>query len=261
MSEAKMSKREKEAREKLANLKPKNPVVQAMVNRGGGGAHKEKEDARKADKYGRNAKHKKDPMSEEIDETVETGPEDLAEGVIGMTPLNPLFRLRELAGMAPTPFAPAGIEDVAVPAAPVVPEADDFSDLDMSDDMELGAPEAPAAEPTPDFAPLDAVVAGDPSADLASDLDAPIPTPSASLASDPLNGGVPGDLPPVNDLAPLGVQQSDAFAQIEDNLNGIQRQLADIRLSEYKTLIKKLQDLTNQVQLMGRDYLGERRKK
>jgi hypothetical protein len=51
------------------------------------------------------------------------------------------------------------------------------------------------------------------------------------------------------------------MAQIEDALNSIQTGLADIRLSEYKSLIKKLQDLTNQAQMMGRDYLGERRKK
>jgi hypothetical protein len=65
---------------------------------------------------------------------------------------------------------------------------------------------------------------------------------------------MPGEMP----MAPT---QSEAMSQIEDGLNNIQTMLADIRLSEYKSLIQKLQDLTNQVQMMGRDYLGERRKK
>jgi hypothetical protein len=32
-------------------------------------------------------------------------------------------------------------------------------------------------------------------------------------------------------------------------------------LDEYKPLIQRLQDLQDQVRAMGRDYLGERRKK
>ena len=51
------------------------------------------------------------------------------------------------------------------------------------------------------------------------------------------------------------------MVMIDGNLIGIQAQLSNIRISEYKTLILKLQDLTTQVQSMGRSYLGERRKK
>jgi hypothetical protein len=59
-------------------------------------------------------------------------------------------------------------------------------------------------------------------------------------------------------MAPM---QSEAFSQIEDHLNGVQSMLGDVKLSEYKSLVKKLEDLAGQVRLMGRDYLGERRMK
>lgn len=277
MRESKSAKkREAAAKEKLANLKPQNPIVQAMSQRTGGGVHKSSaEDPRKADKFGRKAKHRRDPMDEsyEIGESVLVdgyeatvqiphGPNgtigvimdgeltmvsesqvQLNEGVLGMTSMNPLFRLRELAGLAPAPIASPGIEAEAKPAVAV----------DLSDDLgDLGDLEG--AEPAVPMSGMDP----DPTDDLENDLGLDGP---ASLASDPVNGGVPGDLPPAGGMDAMAAPQSDAMAQIEDALNGIQRQLADIRLSEYKTVMRKLQDLTNQVQMMGRDYLGERRRK
>ena len=86
-------------------------------------------------------------------------------------------------------------------------------------------------------------------ADLDGSIDADAGIPGA-IGTDPMAMGM--------GMAPT---QSEAMSQIEDALNNIQTSLAEIRLSEYKSLIQKLQDLTNQAQMMGRDYLGERRKK
>lgn len=280
MSEKKASKREREAKEKIAAMKPRDPNVVAMNQRGGKGAH-QSADPRKADAYDRKAKHKRNPLDEEIDFTVGEavlvgeneatiqiphGPNGtigvmmdgqlsmvdigdvarLNEGVIGMTPMKSLFRLRELAGLPPAPAAGPEVDAIA---APVVDAGDELEDVGIDIEPEADELGVPAAEPSEIEPEIDAVD------DLSTSLE------PASLASDPA-GGMPGDLPPDGgDLAPLGGSQSDAMNQIEDNLNNIQRQLADIRLGEYKTVIRKLQDLTNQVQMMGRDYLGERRKK
>jgi hypothetical protein len=280
--EEKMSKnskkREREAREKMATMKQRNPLA-AMPVAGKAGYHKDGVDARKVDKHGRGAKHKprfdeeiefaigedvnvggvtgqvKIPhgpngtigviMNGQLEMVAETEVSRLDEGVIGMNKVNPLFRLRELAGLPLMDDDIAGIEVADAPeidpegvlaAGPVGGEPEELGDLD--------APEiAPAgAEPV----------------DMGSDLDAEIPADAGipgALGTDPVEPmGMPGAMP----MAPT---QSDAMSQIEDGLNNIQTMLADIRLSEYKSLIQKLQDLTNQVQMMGRDYLGERRKK
>ena len=296
----KSSKREREAREKMADLKPRNPVVAAVKVRSGAGAHDGGKDPRKVDKMGRGAKHKprfdeeielsigQDVMVGEEHGTVKIprGPNgtvgvimngqlemvseteiNLNEGVMGMKPVNPLFRLRELAGLPHT-------------------NEDDFSGIEIAE-VPHSDPEGPlAAGPVGDDVPADMDVDGmgadpvaDPMADMDGGMDAPVDDvpmdAPADLPVDPMGDeGVPGELgadpiePMVPGADPMGMDpmggapmmptQSDAMAQIEDALNSIQTGLADIRLSEYKSLIQKLQDLTNQAQMMGRDYLGER---
>jgi hypothetical protein len=277
------NKRVNDAKAKMADMKPRNPLA-AMPVAGRSGAHADGKDPRKSDKYGRGVKHKGRRFDEEIEFAIgedvmvgevsgqvkiphgpngtigvimngqlemvaETEVSRLDEGVIGMNKVNPLFRLRELAGLPLMDDDIAGIEVADAPeidpegilaAGPVGDVADDLGDLD--------APEmAPAGEE-----PVD--MGGDLDAELGSDLpdDAGIP---GAIGTDPIEPvGMPGEMP----MAPT---QSEAMSQIEDGLNNIQTMLADIRLSEYKSLIQKLQDLTNQVQMMGRDYLGERRKK
>ena len=252
-------KREREAREKMATLKQRNPLA-AMPVAGKGGFHKDGGDMRKVDKLGRGAKHKP-RFDEEIDDVIEQNESvieketNLSEGVMGMKPVNPLFRLRELAGL------------------PSI-EEDDYEGMEIPE-IPQSDPEGPlAAGPVAD-APANMDVDGmgadpveEPMADMDGGMDAPIDAP-ADLPVDPMGDeGVPGELgadplEPVPGADPMGIApmtptQSDAMAQIEDALNSIQSGLADSRLSEYKSLIQKLQDLTNQAQMMGRDYLGER---
>lgn len=249
------ARREKEAKAKMADMKPRNPVVAAVKVRSGAGAHDGGRDARKVDQFGRGNKYKP-----RFDEEIEA---NLNEGVMGMKPVNPLFRLRELAGL-PSNEADdfEGIEIPEVPAAdPQGPLAAGPVALDEPTDMDVdGMGDDPVADPMPD---------------MDGGMDAPLDAPADVPAVDPMGDeGVPGELgadpvepmPAVDPMAPaMGVEpmvamptQSDAMAQIEDALNSIQTGLADIRLSEYKSLIQKLQDLTNQAQMMGRDYLGER---
>jgi len=293
----KSKQRVKDAEKKMADMKPRNPVANAASIRSGAGAHVAK-DARKADKFGRGAKYKprfdeeiefsigQDVMVGEDHGTVKIphGPNgtvgvivngqlemvseaevNLCEGVMGMKPVNPLFRLRELAGLSSI-------------------DEDDFDGIEIAE-VTPSDPEGPlGAGPVAGDEPADMDVDGmgadpveDPMADMDGGMDASLDAP-ADLPVDPMGDeGVPGELgaDPVEmpgaspefpgalggvgpGLAPTAPTQSEAMAQIEDALNSIQTGLADIRLSEYKSLVQKLQDLTNQAQVMGRDYLGER---
>lgn len=260
-------KRVRDAKAKMADMKPRNPVVQAMAATGkSGSVHKA--DPRKTDKFGRGAKHKP-RFDEEIDN------DNLTEGVMGMKPVNPLFRLRELAGLPGLDEDDFdGIEVAEIPATdPEGPLAPGPVDMDVPGDEEMPADDLEGGMMDTDLDGGvdmgDEMPAGDDlDVDLgepATDMDAMAHDDIGGIAPDPIapDAGVPGALgtdpvEPVPGMAPAMPTQSDAMAQIEDSLNAIQAGLADIRLSEYKSLIQKLQDLTNQAQMMGRDYLGER---
>jgi Tfp pilus assembly major pilin PilA len=271
-------KREKAAKEKMANIKPRNPDMLALSQRGDKGAHTV--NPRKNDPLDRKAKFKSNPADESLSYTVgdrvmvgeqeatikiPSGPggtigvlvdgqlsmvgageiSRLEESVLGMKSLNPIFRLRELAGMPPgSAFAPE-----------MSPE-DDFSDITV-DDGETSYDNEISDQGSLDPAMVTSMDAGmNDLGDIGPDFD---------MGIDPMvdMGGMPGDLPPMGMEAPAVATptQSDAMSHIEDCLNDIQNKLAEIRLSEYKTLVRKLTDLTQQAQNMGRDYLGERRRK
>lgn len=69
-------------------------------------------------------------------------------------------------------------------------------------------------------------------------------------------------VPPIVDQdTVVPVSNSEAMNFILDSLNSIQAQLPDVRLSEYKTLVIKVNDLASQVKAMGGSYLSERRMK
>ena len=178
----------------------------------------------------------------------------LDEGVISMSKMNPLFRLRELAGL------PKNMDE------------DDFSGIEVADAPEIDPQGILAPGPVGSEAPIDAELDMDPSIDTG--LDTSVDDEMGELPSevdmgsdlDPsidADAGIPGAIgsEPISIGMGTVPTQSEAMSQIEDALNSIQTSLADIRLSEYKSLVQKLQDLTNQAQMMGRDYLGERRKK
>lgn len=266
--EAKSAKqREAEAKAKIADIKPRNQDLLALSQRGGKGAHKD--NSRKTDALDRKAKHKKTPTDESIelsiDNQVSEDHDNLAESVLGMKALSPIFRLRELAGMAPAPLARPELDDMDLIEV-------DHDDSGFNDPLAAG-PVGVDAEPADTPSPLsagpvdieDPFMAGDtePMADAGmGDLE-PMVGPAVDPIADPMAmGGVPGDLPPMGAEAVLGMPtQSEAMSHIEDCLNDIQGKLAEIRLAEYKSLVQKLTSLTQQVQTMGRDYLGEQRRK
>lgn len=271
-----VNRRIKDAQAKMAKITPKDPNREAATFRSGAGVHAGGKDPRKADKLGRGAKHKP-----RFDEEIE---DNLNEGVMGMNVVSPLYRLRELAGL-PATTADDNFDGIEIADAPEIdPEgilaagpvgADEPADMDVD-----GMGDDPVADPMPDMdGGMDAGIddMGAPAMDEPlDDLDMAEPELAPAADVDPVGDmGVPGELGsdpvemPMDDLggmgapagmaaAPMAPTQSDAMAQIEDALNSIQTGLADIRLSEYKSLIQKLQDLTNQAQMMGRDYLGER---
>ena len=278
MGNKSVDKRMKDAEKKLADMKPRNPIASLPV--AGRAGVMDKGNPRKMDKHGRGTKHKgrfdeeieiheghefaigdqvtvgedhgtvKIPhgpngtigvlLNGHLEMVSETEVSRLDEGVMGMKNISPLFRLRELAGIKGSDdvegisISEPVIDPNGILAPGEVGNPDDVPPVDMGSDQEVS-----------------------PEIDMSGDID----TDMDDSTMDPMDQGLPGDIgsDPVEQVMPP--VQSEAMAQIEDALNSIQTGLADIRLSEYKSLIQKLQDLTNQVQMMGRDYLGERRKK
>jgi hypothetical protein len=203
-------------KEKLSKVKPKDPNLQLAttlnLTQGGETVDTKRKNAQK-DIMSRGAKHKGRRDFSEEDNDFDTG--ELNEGIMGMTTVNPLLRLRELAGLSPA--------------------MDDFDDLDNK--TELDGPEIPIEIPLDSNGDGDGVI---------------------SLDSNPI------DPKPMSSLEPGMTDKntsSEAMNVILTNLNDIQTQIPNIRLNEYKSLILQLQDITNQLQSMGRNYLGERRKK
>jgi hypothetical protein len=261
--------------------KSRNPFAQHAAKKSGGGVHVDKE--KKRDVWDRSAKHKKANVSESLNEScftqgeivefgenkvpvhIPSGPNgtigllidgkvkmvregDITrtdEGVMGMTKIDPLYRLRELAGLR----GPAIQEDdfETDPIGGDLDVADDFDDVDPMGGEQLGA------EPVDVSAPADGEF----------DMD-PMGGDSGLGDVDPM-GGVPGDLPPMGADGAMGMAveppQSQAYSEILDHLNNIQASLGDVKLSEYRSLVAKLEDLAVQIKGMGRDYLGEMRKR
>ena len=55
--------------------------------------------------------------------------------------------------------------------------------------------------------------------------------------------------------------RSPALQIIDQSIDNIRTNIDNIRLEEYKQIIKSIDDLKNEIREKGRDYLGERRKK
>lgn len=173
------------------------------------------------DTFSRNAKHKGQKFDESIDPS-------LTEGVLGMSNMETIGRLRELAGLPPAPLKNS--------KKPITVE-DDFDDIDVPgdvDDVDAG--------PLPGDDGIDDVAAGT--------LDAP-PAPDA---------GLPGDLPPspmAGANTPMDAN-SPAMAAVQDAINSISGSLPDLKVSEYKQVVNQLTSLLNNARDTGRNFLGER---
>lgn len=175
----------------------------------------------------------------------------LDESVLGISTMDTIGRLRELAGIRTTPTS----QDVKRDFRSTIDEA--FEDMD-ADPYGLGAEDedemgeivpVDGIEPDPAQIPPSAnppVIPPAPAAPVPPAPTAPIAPPNAVGGVDVIG-------------APVVPTSSQAYSQILDHLNNIQKSLADIRLSEYRSLLQKLDDLSTQVRNMGRDYLGESR--
>lgn len=268
--------------------KTRNPFAQHAAKKGGAGVHADKE--KKRDTWDRSAKHKKQDVEDlkensfaqgeivmfgenEVPVHIPAGPNGtigllvdgkvkmvregditrMDEGVMGMTRIDPLYRLRELAGIRGGETKVVE-DEFEAPTDPLA-VADDFDDevAPMAGDM-MGA------EPVDVSAPADGEM------DLDNDpMAAPVDLGGVDPLADPM-GGNPGDLPPMGADGAMGGMgaieppQSQAYTEILDHLNNIQNTLGDVKLSEYRSLVAKLEDLAIQIKGMGRDYLGEMRK-
>lgn len=281
--------------------KQRNPFAAQVIKKSGGGAHNSKDPSRR-DAWSRNAKHK-GRSYESIEESIFTQGESVQfegndcsvqipsgpngtvgllidgkvrmvresdisrvdEGVLGMTKVDPLYRLRELAGVKPSATKIEEDDFGTVDPMADMDVADDFDDAGA--DFDAGDIGGDFADPADDMG-MDIGGASDDlagSADIGGGLD---PMADDGLDGDfggagpAMDGGIPGELPPMGagDALGVGPVDSEAYTQIQDHLNNIQASLGDVKLSEYRSLIAKLEALAVQVKSMGRDYLGEQRK-
>ncbi len=273
-------KRANQAKDKITKLKPRDPhaLAASLMQAKSGGPMNAQHKVDQKDIFNRKAKHKTREYGEKIELeakdnvlvngreaiiTIPKGPQGLVgvlmdgqlvmvnrddiqridEGVLGFTKIDPLFRLRELAGLPPAPQHSPG--DVSMPDDNVAVFTDKVSD--PGDDMPGGVPGDidPLAQSPEDLGNPDDL--GDPD-DLAglSSIE-PVADPSV----DPM---------PSVDVVGTQSEPSPAMTAIDDHLNNVQLSLPDVKISEYKMVLHKLQDLANQLQSMGKDYLGERRR-
>jgi hypothetical protein len=162
------------------------------------------------------------------------------EGVLGMSRMPGLRRMMELAGMPADQINQMGVDSSLPVTTDAVDPAMDTSDIDGMDmgDDDLGIEDGSnidADDLTDDFG--------------MDDMD---PAPAGSFA-DPM-GADDMDMD-MGDPA-MGTDASPAYTLISDALTSVQNSLPDVKISEYKTLIQRLEELTNQLRQIGQSYLG-----
>lgn len=261
---------------KKADNAPRNPYASLIAKKqlSGHGSHKQvKKDAHSLD---RDAKHKSkidedlavgDTVvynGEKFEVKINKGPKEtigldidgktkmvekdktkkVNEGVLGMTSLDTLNRLRQLAGIRTNVQLSedeiSAVDDISLDA----PE-DDF-EVDINDD--LGDDE--------DFS-FDTSLDDD---SLGSQQDDFSMSAGPELGMDSNIGlGLDSNLGLGGDLSQGSV--SEAFTEIQSHLTDIQTKLGDAKLSEYKSIISRLEDLIVQVKALGKSYLGENERK
>lgn len=169
------------------------------------------------DVWDRKAKHKDNEMTKKLDERV-----------LGMTGLDSIQRMQELAGMKPVRQIKE-LDELG----------DDFTDIPMYSDEEFDHPDAEA--------PVDAL---------------PAPTGEFNdMGVDDMDMG-PEDLSaPVAAVAgPVSsIDSSAAFIEISAKISEIETAISDIKVSEYKEVTNQLRALYQSVRDSGFSYLQESR--
>lgn len=159
------------------------------------------------------------------------------EGVLGMTAMPGLRRMMELAGM-PADNISQLAADPEVQDVPLLPDetaANDEFDADpLTSDHVVGGDDH--AEDMGDEFGDDDMMGDD---DVLGD---DFGTPESNMGDDVMGGE--------------SVTSSPAFDLIDDALNSVQSNLPDVKISEYKTLIQRLEELQVQLQQIGKSYLG-----
>jgi hypothetical protein len=166
------------------------------------------------------------------------------EGVLGMTQMPGLRRMMELAGMPADQINQIGA-DASLPVTTSIasPATDAMDSVMGADDADLGIDDmAIDGDDLDDVGLDDPAMAGDfADADAVDGMD---------------DMDMDMDLDTV-DMPVTGSDASPAYTLISDALASIQGSLPDVKISEYKTLIQRLEELTNQLRQVGQSYLGE----
>ena len=236
MNEDKFDKKARDAKEKLADLKPRNPTVSAMVHKSGGGAHTNKKKVidRKKKYKDKNFESANFEVGSKVKIGNETGVVEIAKGpnnTLGVnvngeikmvdkseveilnetsTLTNELEKIRKLAGIQTEAVLPA----IEIQDEPVELEFD-LEPVDISVDDSISGIE----------------VSGEV---LSSDELEVIP--SEEIVED---------------------SKSEAFACIEKCVADIHEKLSDVRVSEFKDVITLIGDLASSSRNLGRNFLGE----
>lgn len=180
------------------------------------------------------------------------------EGVLGMTAMPGLNRIKELAGMGRSPE----------------PEDETLGDLDYNEPAPAGALPAPEGgmgdmtdpvdaefEPVagPDLGGSDEVggmggLGADMGADMAPEVPA-LPAPPAPVASAPMTPDMS-----TGAMSNIGSALEDAAA-LDNAISEIEHMIPNCKISEFKTLVARLQGLVSMAQAAGKAALTESAKK
>lgn len=232
MNEDKYDKKAKAAKEKLANLKPRNPMIPAMAQKSGGGAHvnKKKVIDRKKKYKNRYFESTNFEVGSKVKCGEETGVVEIAKGPNNTLGINVNGELKmvdksEVEVLKETSINPelekikklAGIQTEAV--FPTIEIQDEPVDLDLP------------LEPVDDVA-IDTLL--DVSDDFGSEEVEIVP--SEELAFD---------------------TKSEAYACIAQSVADIHAKLSDVRVSEFKDVIALISELASSTRNLGRNFLGE----
>jgi hypothetical protein len=184
---------------------------------------------------------------------------EISESVMGITGIPSIERMRQLAGMR-TPVREEEEYDNVVGSSPAL----SAGPVDVS-----GTMDAAGASDLADNFPggeTGMVSMGDDATDYSSDYDEDLDDDAdfevgndvdAELDT-PVMPSAPPSVPSIEPVAMPAVS-ADAYGEIQDLLNGVQGKILDIKLSEFKPLLSRLESLVSEIRGRGIDALREHR--
>lgn len=247
VEEAKKGTRKFTKDEKPYNVRSGGP----SQSQSGAGYHTEPTKQQEIDK--RERKHKKNRRNFE---ELEMSKERIEEGVLGMIDIPSINRMRHLAGLGPIQEAEKSVGereelDEALPVSmddsPLMREPeDDMADIGdpIADDADEFA--GPVGDETPDGA-MDTMSDMDPDMDPDMDLDM----------------GHDMDGPETTDIVPTGDSMGgmgDVRSEIEASINDMLAKAPELKISDYKDVLNRVEDAVAQMRAMGAQYLKEGKK-